>query len=241
MTYRGDRSRELDTEQGRVFEVSKVRLAPNGGVADVLWVEVNPASGLDVGADVLATEAEVIDAIHDGASVLALFKAHEPPLRKRNFVIALQQDGSERIAFAGPPIPGRALEDVARIDELEVGAAISAEPDGRPSAADRGRIHAVTRVGLDAEGRIVEVFWGTVDPKTNSWRTSEVVAPVELAVDALLAGDQVFALFPSLHGHLPDREFVVADYDGARRTIVLKGPAAHEREVHDMDRLPASG
>jgi hypothetical protein len=30
---------------------------------------------------------------------------------------------------------------------------------------------------------------------------------------------------------------VVADYDGGRKTIVLDGPTAYEREVHDMDRL----
>jgi hypothetical protein len=56
-------------------------------------------------------------------------------------------------------------------------------------------------------------------------------------VAALRAGDQVFALFPSLHGHLPERRFVVADYDGGRNTVVLDGPAVSEREVHDMDRL----
>jgi hypothetical protein len=36
---------------------------------------------------------------------------------------------------------------------------------------------------------------------------------------------------------LPDRQFVVADYDGSRWTIVLDGPSAYEREIHDMDRL----
>ena len=56
-------------------------------------------------------------------------------------------------------------------------------------------------------------------------------------MDALDAGDQVFALFPSVHGHLPDRQFVIADYEDGRRTIVLDGPAAYEREIHDMDRI----
>ena len=55
--------------------------------------------------------------------------------------------------------------------------------------------------------------------------------------NALHAGDQLFALLPSIHGHLPDRQFVVADYDGGRKTIVLDGPTAYEREIHDMDRL----
>ena len=63
------------------------------------------------------------------------------------------------------------------------------------------------------------------------------MAPAATVVDALRNGDQVFALFPSIHGHLPERRFVVADYDGGRNTIVLDGPTASEREVHDMDRL----
>jgi hypothetical protein len=32
-------------------------------------------------------------------------------------------------------------------------------------------------------------------------------------VDAIHAGNQVFALFPTTHGHLPERRFIVVDYD----------------------------
>jgi len=96
---------------------------------------------------------------------------------------------------------------------------------------------AVSRVRLDDGGRITAVLWGEVDTGRNDWASAEVVAPVGDAVDALNAGAQVFALFPSAHGHLPQRRFVVADYDGARRTIVLDGLPTFERNVHDMDRL----
>ena len=99
------------------------------------------------------------------------------------------------------------------------------------------RTYAVSKVGLDPGGRVTSVLWAQVDTGKNAWATPEVVAPVAAAVDALRAGDQVFALFPSVHGHLPDRQFVVADYDGSRKTSVLNGPTAYEREVHDMDRL----
>jgi hypothetical protein len=96
---------------------------------------------------------------------------------------------------------------------------------------------AVTKVQLDPAGRITAVLWGEVDTEKNAWATPQVVAPVAAAVDALHAGNLVYALFPSIHGHLPDRQFVVADYDDARKTIVLDGPTAYEREVHDMDRI----
>jgi hypothetical protein len=100
---------------------------------------------------------------------------------------------------------------------------------------------AVSKVRLDPAGRITAVLWGEVDTRDNTWATPEVESPVASAVDALGAGDLVFALFPSVHGHLPDRQFVIADYDGSRKTIVLDGPTAYEREVHDMDRLDEPG
>ena len=95
----------------------------------------------------------------------------------------------------------------------------------------------VSRVRLDDDGRVTGVLWGRVDTGKNVWATAEVEAPVAEAVDALEAGDQVFALFPSVHGHLPDRRFVIADYDDGRKTIVLEGPSTYERQVHDMDRI----
>ena len=100
---------------------------------------------------------------------------------------------------------------------------------------------AVSKVRLDAAGRITTVLWGEVDTRDNTWATAEVESPVASAVDALGAGDLVFALFPSVNGHLPDRQFVIANYDGSRKTIVLDGPTAYEREVHDMDRLDEPG
>jgi hypothetical protein len=56
-------------------------------------------------------------------------------------------------------------------------------------------------------------------------------------VRALHDGAQVFALFPSAHGHLPDRRFVVVAYDNGWETIALDGAVTRERKSHDMDRL----
>ncbi|MBT9493165.1 MAG: hypothetical protein IV107_12670 [Paucibacter sp.] len=96
---------------------------------------------------------------------------------------------------------------------------------------------AVSKVRLDAGGRITAVLWGPVDTEQNDWAAPAVEASVSEAVNAIRAGASVLALFPSTHGPVPDRQFVVADYDGGRATIVMAGPASHEREVHDMDRL----
>ena len=44
MTYEGVRARPLASENGRLFEVSKVRIGPDGRVSDVLWGEVDADS-----------------------------------------------------------------------------------------------------------------------------------------------------------------------------------------------------
>ena len=98
-------------------------------------------------------------------------------------------------------------------------------------------VFAVSKVRLDKDGRAIAVFWGRVDTGTNQWATAEVVAPVREVVEAIHAGDLVFALFPSEHGHVPDRQFMVVDYDNGWETIALMGPPTHEREIHDMERL----
>jgi hypothetical protein len=96
---------------------------------------------------------------------------------------------------------------------------------------------AVSKVLLDADGRITAVMWGRVSKKTNDWAEPQREAPVSAVVEAIRAGEHVFALFPATHGHVRERRFMVVDYDGAWESIALDGPPAHEREVHDMDRL----
>ena len=98
-------------------------------------------------------------------------------------------------------------------------------------------VFAVSKVRLDKDGRVIAVFWGRVNTETNQWATAEVVAPVREVVEAIHAGDQVFALFPSTHGHVPDRQFMAVEYDNGWETIVLDGPPVDEREVHDMQML----
>lgn len=98
-------------------------------------------------------------------------------------------------------------------------------------------VFAVSKVRLDKDGRVIAVLWGRVDTHSNDWAEPESVATVDAVVAALHAGNQVFALFPSTHGHLPERRFRVVDYDNGWESISLDGPPTHEREIHDMDRL----
>ncbi len=116
MTYQGERAQPIATENGRCFEVSKVRIGPDGHVSDVLWGEVDAGSDRMVGARVVATAAEVVDAIHDGAQVAAVFPSQDR-LPARTFVVVEHNDGRECITFDGGPSPGRNVTDMDSLDD----------------------------------------------------------------------------------------------------------------------------
>lgn len=115
MTYQGERARPMASETGRFFEVSKVRIGADGHCTDVLWGEVGAGANREVGAAVAATADEVVDAIHDGATVTARFAPHGH-LPERAFVVVEHEDGRECIALGGASSPGRNLEDLDRLD-----------------------------------------------------------------------------------------------------------------------------
>ena len=73
MTYQGARARPLASENGRLFEIYKVRIDQDGHVSDVLWSELHTASDQHVGVRAVASAGDVVDAIHDGAQVCAVF------------------------------------------------------------------------------------------------------------------------------------------------------------------------
>lgn len=116
MTYQGERARSMASESGRSFEVSKVRIGKDGHVSEVLWGEVGARSDRPVSAAVLATAAEVVDALHDGARVSAVFSA-ERRVPERSFVVVEHADGRECIAFDGGPSPGRNIADIDQFND----------------------------------------------------------------------------------------------------------------------------
>jgi len=121
MTYQGERARPLASEAGRYFEVSKVRIGADGLVSDVLWVEVNAGSDMNVSPHVLASAADVVDALHDGAQVAAVFppsKADHARLApERQFVVVEQEDGSEGLSFSDAGTEGHSLSDMDSLDD----------------------------------------------------------------------------------------------------------------------------
>ena len=120
MSYQGARARSLGSEKGRLFEVYKVRIGHDGHVSEVLWSELHAASDQHAVARVAASAAEVVDAIHDSAQVVAVFPSSDaagPNHRAmRTFVVVEHEDGRECITFEGPPSPGRELVDMVNLD-----------------------------------------------------------------------------------------------------------------------------
>jgi hypothetical protein len=104
----------MESENGRFFEVSKVRIGPDGHVSDVLWGEVKADADKAVGTSVLATALEVVDAIHAGAHVAAVFPSKDRRA-ERALVVVEHLDGRQCIAFDGQPSPGRNLSDLDRL------------------------------------------------------------------------------------------------------------------------------
>jgi hypothetical protein len=239
MTYEGIRARSIATEERRVFEVSSIQLDSKGWPAHVLWAEVSPASNLNVCKPFMVPVADVVNALQDGAQVLTTCLPPYNHLPSRHLIV-LERDGNPAsitlASRSGQPSHTGATPDLGSIailkPELGSSAKFAHHSQERTSAT-----FAVSRVALDAEGRITELLWGPVDTIKNDWAGPEVVVPVAQAVALLRRGGHVFALFPSEHGHLPDRRFKVANYDDGRQTLVLDGPTAYERDIHDMDRL----
>ncbi len=223
----------------RFFSVSKIRLNDQGFATHLLWSEVDSRTNLDVSDPIVVPVSEVVDAIHDGALVRVLLASPHPPLPDQTLEVVLRADGSDTVALARRP--GTAPAQQASLREVATLGDHHAQVKKRLfSFSSRRRVrsvYAVSRVGLDADGRVTHVQWGRVDTAANLWKDAEAVAPVADAVAALQAGDQVFALFASPDGHLPGRQFTSVAYEDGRQTIVLHGDPVAGHEIHDMDRL----
>lgn len=107
----------------------------------------------------------------------------------------------------------------------------------QPLAADPVTFYAVSRLRLGAHQRVVAVVWGQVDPVSNRWTTDETLAPVSDVVMAIHNGDPVFALFPGVDGHAPQRRFVAVEHDDGEESVVLEGPAGSGPGLETMDRV----
>ena len=98
-----------------VFAVSKVRLDSQGCVSDVLWGVVDTKSNHWVSLEHAAPVKAVLDAIHNGDQVVALFPTVDGHVPGGQFVAVGHDNGHETIALAGAPTFERELPDMDRL------------------------------------------------------------------------------------------------------------------------------
>ena len=97
--------------------LSKIRLDCDGNVAKVYWSVVDLASNEQVSPEVLAPVREVVEAIHAGNDVVALFDNTVPArLQKRRFVVVQRGNGAESVGLRGPVVPTQELCDMQKLD-----------------------------------------------------------------------------------------------------------------------------
>ena len=111
----------------------------------------------------------------------------------------------------------------------------------RPFAIDFMSAFAVSRIELDVDGRVTKVVWGVIDRKSMRWVSAEALAPVADVVEAIHKGDQVLAVLPGRDSGLPEREFVVVEFDDGTETIELDEATGPAPRIHDMDRIVQLG
>lgn len=227
-----------ESETKRFFSVSKIRLDAQGFATHVLWSEVDPRSNQDVGDSTVVPVGDVVDALRDGAQVRVVLSPPHTPRPDQTLEVISRADGGPTVALARRPGVATAqpvgLHDIAMLDER----APAKKTRSHFSSRRRVRaVYAISKVGLDTDGRITHVLWGRVNTATNLWVGAEAVAPVAEVVAALQAGDQVVALFASADCHVPGRQFACVDYADGRQTIVLQGQPKAGHEIRDMDRL----
>ena len=100
---------------------------------------------------------------------------------------------------------------------------------------------AVSKIDLDTDGRVTRVLWGVIDKTSNRWVSDEELAPVAEVVAAIQSGDQVLAIFPPTAGRLPEREFVVVEFDDGTETIELDEISGPAPRIHDLGRIDLHG
>jgi hypothetical protein len=103
-------------EQVSVFLVAKLRSDPRGRIESVLLTEMDRRTRMLLSAEEVPV-SEVIDLIHSGHSVCAMFASRQEREVDRRFAVALAGDGQETIVLDGPATPGRELRDIVGYNE----------------------------------------------------------------------------------------------------------------------------
>jgi hypothetical protein len=99
-------------------------------------------------------------------------------------------------------------------------------------------IFAVNGVRLDERtGRVTHVRWAQVNPKQNQWVSEPAEAPVIDVVDAIVAGDQVWTIFPEGVNTVLGPQLKSVVYAGGLEGIDTVDPKQVNRTLRDLPRI----
>jgi hypothetical protein len=116
MIYQGARASDLQRDSGSVFAVSKVRIDRDGRITEVLWGVIDKKSNHWVSPAALAPVEVVVEAIHNGDHVLALFPTNGGRLPEREFEVVEFDDGTGTIALHASNAPASEIRDMVQLD-----------------------------------------------------------------------------------------------------------------------------
>ena len=97
------------------YAVSQVRLDGRQRVSEVVWGQVDTAANRWATDETRAPVADVVDAIHNGDPVFALFRGEDGHAPQRRFVAIEHDDGEESIALEGA---AGSVPDLAAMDRI---------------------------------------------------------------------------------------------------------------------------
>lgn len=94
-------------------------------------------------------------------------------------------------------------------------------------------VFCITEVRLE-HGEPVAVCMGQVDGSTNTWKTQPAQALASTAADRILAGDDVYLLFPVTGGHVLGPKLKAKTMPGGIETVEVDGEPTIGRSLQDM-------
>lgn len=94
-------ARPLAADAVTFYAVSQVRLDARRRVTEVVWGQVDTAGNRWATEEMRAPVADVVEAIHNGDPVFALFRGPDGHGPQRRFVVVEHVDGEESIVLEG--------------------------------------------------------------------------------------------------------------------------------------------
>ena len=110
-------ARPLVADAVTFYAVSQVRVGFHGRVTEVVWGQIDTASNRWAADEMRAPVADVVEAIHNGDPVFALFRGPDGHSPQRRFVVVEHDDGEESVVL--DDVTDSAPHDLEAMDRID--------------------------------------------------------------------------------------------------------------------------